>query len=128
MHKYTILIVEDERPLRTALKEELEDSGFAVLEAGDGEEGLTVANAEHPQLILLDIILPIKDGISMLRDLRKSEWGKKVHVILLTNVSGPEKMTEAAELGAYDYFVKTDNDLARISQHIRERLEAKHTT
>ena len=124
MKKYTVLVIEDERPLRAALKTEFLEHQFRVLEAADGNEGLVIAKKEHPDLILLDLIMPTKDGMTMLRELRQDAWGKDVHVILLTNVSGPEKVTEAAELGAYDYFVKTDIDLSEIATRIEERLSA----
>ena len=62
-----------------------------IFQAKDGEEGLKVANEKHPDLILLDIIMPKMDGLTMMKELREgSEWGKKVAVILLTNLSSDE--------------------------------------
>ncbi|MBT6034062.1 MAG: response regulator, partial [Candidatus Jacksonbacteria bacterium] len=92
-----ILIVEDDQSLYKALTERFEREGYSVLGAKNGEEGLSIALEEKPVLILLDIIMPKKDGISMLADLRKDEWGKNVPVIMLSNLSDTEKMAEAAE-------------------------------
>ena len=78
---------------------------FSVLQATNGEEGLTVALRDHPNLILLDIIIPVMDGMTMLRKLREDAWGKDVPVILLTNLNDAEKAADALEHGVYDFLV-----------------------
>ena len=86
-----ILVVEDEISLRKALADKFRREGFAVLEAKDGEEGLAVALKEQPHIILLDIVLPKMDGMTMLKKLRQENaWGKSVPVILLTNLSADD--------------------------------------
>ena len=82
--------------------------GFIVLEAENGEEGLDVALRDHPDLILLDIIMPKMDGLTMLKKLREDVRGKNTKVILLTNLSDNEKVSEALLQGSYDYLVKSD--------------------
>ena len=120
--KKIILIVEDELSLRTALCDKLTREGFAVLEAKNGEEGLMVALRDHPDLILLDIIMPVMDGMTMLKRLRRDKWGKGVQVILLTNLSENEKVAQAIELGSHEYLVKSDWKIEDVVAKIRERL------
>ncbi len=119
------LIVEDEEIMRKALLEAFESAGFEVTGAGDGEEGLEAALNTKPDIILLDIMMPKKDGISMLKDLRQDDWGAHVKVILLTNVSDVAKIAEAMETGigeSYDYLVKTDWRLEDVVSKVRHRL------
>ena len=121
--KKTILIVEDDAPLRNALRDKLICEGFTTLEAKNGAEGLEVALAEHPDLILLDIVMPVMDGITMLKKLRKDEWGKNARIIMLTNLSDTEKMTEAIEQGSYDYLVKSDWKIEDIIAKVKEKID-----
>jgi DNA-binding response OmpR family regulator len=85
--KKKILIVEDEAPLRNALYDMLTHEGFAVLSAKDGQEGIDYALKEKPDIILLDLVMPVMDGMTMLKLLRADkEYGEKVPVIVLSNV------------------------------------------
>jgi len=103
-----ILIVEDEESLRNILRDKLSKNGFIVLEARNGEEGLTVALKEHPDLILLDVIMPEMDGITMLKKLREDDWGDEVTVIMLTNLIDTEKISGSIKHGPAEYFLKAD--------------------
>ena len=76
----------------------------------------------HPDMILLDIIMPKMDGMSMLRKLREDNWGKTAKVILLTNLSSPEAVTEAIQHNVYDYLVKTNWKLESIVIKVRTML------
>ena len=77
-----ILIVEDETPLRNAVSDILTFEGFGVLQAKNGQEGLDIALAEHPDLIVLDIMMPVMDGMASLRKIREDEsWGKNAHIV-----------------------------------------------
>ncbi len=120
--KQTILIVEDDIPELNALRDKLINEGFSTFEAKNGEEGLGVALLQHPDLILLDIVMPVMDGITMLKKLREDEWGKGVKVIILTNLSDVEKVSEAIMQGSHDYLVKSDWKLEDVVIKIRERL------
>jgi two-component system OmpR family response regulator len=83
-----VLVVEDELPLRQALVDVLEFAQFAVVSAHNGEEGLALALKEEPDVILLDIIMPVMDGFSMLKKLRASGgYGAKVPVVVLSNLT-----------------------------------------
>ncbi len=88
MDKKTILIVEDELAEIQALSDKFSREGFAVLKTTNGEEGLITALKEHPDLILVDVLMPVMDGTAMIKELRKDTWGKRVPVIVLTNVEG----------------------------------------
>lgn len=120
--KFKILIVEDETPMREALLFKFQKEGFEVIAARDGEEGLSLAEKERPDLILLDIIMPKMDGMTVLQKLRGEDWGKDIPVILLTNLSESEKAIEAMGKGVHDYLVKSDWRLEDVVAKVRERL------
>lgn len=117
-----IEIVEEDAPLRNVLKDKLIREGFDVLEAKNGKQGLDVALRNHPDLILLDILMPVMNGITMLKKLRKDAWGKNVKVIMLTNLSENEKVADAMMQGSHDYFVKSDWKIDDIVAKIKEKL------
>ncbi len=121
-NKKKILIVEDEESLAGALTLKLDDN-FEVLAAKNGEDGLAVALKAHPDLILLDIVMPKMDGIEMLKKLRADEWGKKVEVIVLTNLSDNEKVAEVLDNEAFEYLVKTDTKLEDVVTKIKTKLK-----
>jgi len=118
-----ILIVEDEVPLLNVLYDKLTLEGFSIVKAMDGKAGLELALAEHPALILLDINLPVMDGISMLRELRKDPIGKDIEVVMLTNFSEYKLLADAIALGAHDYLVKSDWKLEDVVKLVREKLK-----
>jgi DNA-binding response OmpR family regulator len=120
-----ILIVEDEKPLANMLSSKLQDEGFDTKIALDGEEGLQACDTWEPNLVLLDLVMPKMDGMTMLRKLRASDKGKDMHVILLTNLSDTSKVYEAVTLGVKDYLVKTNWDLDEIIQEIKTKAAEK---
>lgn len=117
-----ILIVEDDPPLRNALREKLSDAGLRILEAKNGEEGLSLALSEHPALILLDILMPKMDGMEMLKKVRADELGKRIPVIILTNLSENGEVAQAMEHEVFDYFIKSDIKIEEVVEKVRERL------
>lgn len=117
-----ILIVEDEISLRNALSDKLLKERFLVIEAKNGEEGLEMALKEHPDLILLDIIMPKMDGMAMLKNLRGDSWGKTAKIIILTNLSENEKIAQAIEQNSHQYLIKSDWKLQDVVDRIRECL------
>lgn len=118
----TILIVEDEAPVVKALYDKLTQEGYIVHNAENGVEGLKFALSNHPDLILLDVLLPKMDGMEMLKRLRKDQWGEHVPVIVLTNLSEPENVIEGLDQYVYDYLVKADWKLEDVIKKIKERL------
>lgn len=113
-----ILIVEDEESLAFVLKEKLDKTGFETKVAKDGETAITLAHAFKPELILLDLILPKKDGFSVLRELKADPDLGTVPVIVLSNLGEDENIKKAFALGAKDYFVKSQHPINEIVEKI----------
>ena len=120
--KKKILIVEDEQSLVKVLVEKFTIEDFVVFEAKDGVDGMLVAQKELPDIILLDIIMPKMDGVSMLRKLHNSDWGKDIPVIMLTNLSDNEKVAESMANGSYDYLVKSNWKIEDIVKIVKNKL------
>lgn len=123
--KTTILIVEDEEIILQALKTKLSSAGINVLIAQNGQEGLEAALEYHPDLILLDIVMPVMDGLAMLQKLREDKWGKDVPVIVLSNLSEPVKISQAMEDGVTDYLIKTDWKIDDLVQLVKQKSKSK---
>ncbi|OGZ09473.1 MAG: hypothetical protein A3D65_02425 [Candidatus Lloydbacteria bacterium RIFCSPHIGHO2_02_FULL_50_13] len=124
-NKKSVLIVEDDTALRKVLNDKLSEEGFSVLEAVDGEEGLKIARENHPSLILLDIFMPIMDGVTMLSKLRSSDaWGKHVLVLVLTNSIDAQTIAKVSDLGTTDFLIKSEWSLEALVARIRERMAA----
>lgn len=121
--KKKILIIEDEKILLDLLFEKFEDSGFEVNCAQSAEIGIKLAIQKHPDLILLDVILPKMDGLTMLKKLRQDKWGKEVPVIILSNLDDQKKVSEAMKIGVYDFLIKSNVKLSDVVKEAREVLE-----
>ena len=124
----TILIVEDEESLRSILKAKLEKENFDVLEAKNGEEGLQMALEKNPDLILLDIVMPVMDGFTMVKKLREEEKKQgdmidnQIPVLFLSNLSDEKAMSNSQQQGIYDYLIKSSWTLDGITTKIKDRL------
>lgn len=125
MKKYKILIIEDESSLQASLKEFLSLENFETASAFNGEEGVELAIKECPDLILLDIILPKKNGFEVLEEIKKNEKTKKIPVILLTNLESPDDVTKAFEMGVTTYLVKSSYSLEDIVKKIKETINVE---
>lgn len=115
-----LLIIEDERPMRTALADALSAEGYRVLTAADGQAGLDRALAEKPDLILLDLMMPKLDGFTLCGELRR--LGHTVPVLMLTAKGQTEDRVKGLDVGADDYLVKpfsTEELLARVRAILR---------
>jgi DNA-binding response OmpR family regulator len=123
MEPKKVLIIEDDEQYREILKKTVEKEGYQVLMAVDGETGLSIAQQEHPDLILLDILLPRADGIMVFRKLREDEWGKTVRVIILTNLSHVESYRDLFERDTYvDCLIKVNVTLEEVMKKVKEAL------
>ncbi|MEI7891206.1 MAG: response regulator [bacterium] len=125
MNNKKLLIVEDDLVLQKALSEYLTMEGFEVRCAGDGEVGVQMAFEDKPDLILLDIVLPKKDGYAVLTEVRADERTKHVPIVLLTNLGSISDVEKALELGATTYLVKADYKLEEVTAKIKEILSIK---
>ncbi|GBE03226.1 transcriptional activator protein CzcR [bacterium BMS3Abin09] len=122
-----VLFVEDSKRLQTAVGKGLRKSGFAVDIAGDGKDGLYLAEINDYDVIVLDLMLPGIDGLTILKELRRQ--GKDVHILLLTAKYTVEDRVRGLQLGADDYLTKPfafDELLARIQALIRRRYNARN--
>jgi len=121
--KKTILIIEDELPMLKALSDKFTLEGFEILEAKDGAEGLKVATSKKPDLIILDIFMPVMDGKTMFEKLRQDAWGKNVPVIILTNLNPDDKTLDALmKNGPSYYFIKSKWKLEELVEKVKKEL------
>ena len=120
-----ILVIEDEKPIADAMQVGLSEAGYEVKVAYDGESGLLQAKELVPDLILLDLLLPKKDGITVLNELRQDEKTKAVPVMILSQLSDTGKISEGVALGVVGYLVKVDFSLAEVVEKIQEVLGDK---
>lgn len=118
-----ILVVEDDKSLRKAIVEKLTLNGFNAVEAEDGEKGLKLSLSWKPDLVLLDLLMPKMDGMTVLKGIR-ANLGKELPVIILTNVDPDDKMiSDVVEYQPSYYFVKSDMELDDLVGKIRETLK-----
>jgi len=122
--KYKIVVVEDDEVLSKSLAGELEDVGFEAVVAFDGEAGLALALKEKPDLVLLDIVMPKMDGMTMMKKLRDSgEFGKHVPIILLTNLNADDKISAGVTQNEPSYYlIKSNYTVADVVAKVRDRL------
>ena len=118
-----ILVVEDELPLALSLKDKFEAAGFDVAIATDGQKGLEAAKTRKPDLVLIDILLPKLDGISMAKKI--NELGLGVKIIFLTNLNDSKHISEAISAEATDYLVKADWNINDIVDKVKQKLGLK---
>lgn len=118
-----ILFIEDEAHLQDVLSRALTREGFTVTQAFDGERGLQLAIDGNPDLILLDLILPKKDGFMVLKDLKANPDTKHIPVIVLTNLEQSEDIERTLAMGALTYLVKTDYELKDIVEKVKKVLK-----
>jgi len=116
-----ILIIEDDRALQNALIEALTQEGYEAISAYDGEEGMQKTEEVKPDLILLDLILPKKDGYEVLAGIKNSP-NKDIPVLILTNLEEIENVQKTLDLGAKTFMVKSDFSLRDIVDKIKENL------
>jgi DNA-binding response OmpR family regulator len=121
--KKILLIVEDDLSLSKALVGKFSTENFGILEAKNGEDGLKIALDKKPDLILLDVVMPRMDGISMLKELRQDAWGKNVPVIILSNLSDVQNNPEISQEHIADYIIKTDWSLEDIVKKVKDILK-----
>lgn len=117
-----ILFIEDESALQKTLGDVLEQDGYEVISATDGEVGLNMAKAEIPDLILLDLILPKMHGFDVLKAIKENTDTRDVPIIVLTNLESMGDIEKALELGATTYLVKANYTLEEVLNKIKKAL------
>lgn len=123
MDKKNILIVEDDNFVAEVYSTKLLEMGHEVRIAPNGEEGLAMLKEKAPDLILLDIIMPVMGGVEMLEKIKESEEWKNIPVILLTNVGEKESVQKVRNLGVQDYLIKSHFTPAEVIEKIKSILK-----
>ena len=118
-----ILFIEDEYALQRALTKVFEEEGFKVLSALNGEDGIRVAKKELPDVVILDLILPRKNGFEVLKELKSDTATGHIPVIILSNVGETAEIGKATELGANAYLVKADYLLDEVVQKVKSFIQ-----
>lgn len=117
-----IAIIEDDVPIQELYAFKLKHEGLDVKVAGDGEAGLKLIQDFLPDLILLDLMMPIKSGEDVLVELRKSDWGKDTKVIILTNLSEAQAPTRLKDYNVARYVIKAHYTPQQVVDIVREVL------
>ena len=122
-----ILIIDDDENIRNVLIQSLVAKKCNVLQARNGQEGLEMALKEHPDLILLDMLMPIMDGMTTLKNIRQDSWGEDVPVIILTNLNATNENTvEDMVLNKpLHYLIKSNWKISEVIKKIEETLNTK---
>ena len=133
-----VLVIDDEAPIRLLCRVNLEAEGMTVLEAGDGPSGLDTARAEHPDLILLDVMMPGLDGWGVAEALLEDDETEEIPIIFLTARAEFRDRARGLDIGGVDYITKPFNPLElaplvlrlldRIDRGERDELRAEKLT
>lgn len=118
-------IIEDEASMLKILSEKFRENGEYVIVAKDGKEGLRLALKEHPDIIVLDLVMPRMDGFEMLKKLREDEWGKTVKVIVLTNLSEDHPDAKVIKNITSEYLLKANISLEELVKKVEGMIIPK---
>ena len=118
-----ILIVEDDPITKKLMVDAFKKGGFEVAEASNGQEGLETASNFRPDLILTDIMMPIMNGLTMLKELQDREWAKNISVIIYTNSKDSEIIADALKYKTLKYIIKCDMTVDDIVKRVAKELE-----
>jgi len=118
-----VLIVEDENDLRAIYAEVLSNAGYSVDQAPDGESGMKKIKDTAWDILLLDIMLPGKDGLKMLREMKDSPGLKKGPIVVMTNLNSEHIIQESFNLGADGYLIKSEITPDKVIDEVKEFLK-----
>ena len=117
-----IVLVDDEPFATIAYTDALTHAGFEVVVARDGEEAVPLIKSAKPDLVILDLIMPRKDGFTVLKELRAQAISSKIPIIVVSNLSQRTDIQLAKDYGAVDYIVKTDISLKELVERVKHFL------
>ena len=123
--QYRILVVDDEVAIRILLTDLLEEKGYQVLTAADGEAGIDTAITHHPDLILLDVCMPNMEGMAVCAKLRQNPVTRQIPVIFLTAFNTNERLEQAIDMGGNDFLGKPINSV-ELHIRIKAMLQTRH--
>ena len=115
---YKILVAEDDVFLAKIYAMKLEKYNFQVIVVSDGQQVLDYLHTDIPDIILLDVMMPVKDGFTTLEEIKKDSKWAKIPIIIASNLGQKEDITKGQQLGANDYIVKSDTSLDSVVQKI----------
>lgn len=121
-----ILLAEDDRFISRAYTDGLERIGFEVATAFDGAEALEKIKTNIPDLVLLDLIMPEKNGFEVLEELRMNKKLEDIYVIILSNLGQSSDIEKAKDLGAVDYLIKTNFSMKEVIEKVKFYIAKKH--
>ncbi|MBI4992256.1 MAG: response regulator [Candidatus Harrisonbacteria bacterium] len=117
-----VLVIEDEEILAKILQDKFRNENFEVEIASDGEAAFSLAKNFSPDIIVLDLILPKKDGFEVLKELKNDSDLRKVPVVILSNLGQEEEIKRGFALGATDYLVKAQNPIKAVIEKVKNYL------
>lgn len=117
-----IAIIEDDSVINQMYRMKFEAAGFDVATASDGEAGVAMVKKFQPEIILLDLQMPRMGGAEALQVIRKSDWGKDIPVIILTNLGEEEAPAELKKLNTHSYIVKAELTPSQVVSRVRDAL------
>src|SRR5450432_1706089 len=123
--RYKILTVDDSKTVRIIVKKAFKSFDCEIIEAANGVEGLAAASKEIPDMILLDITMPVMDGVEMLTKLKSDPALKAIPVVMLTAEGGRDNVLKIAKIGVRDYIVKPFKEDALLEKLVRV-IDLKH--
>jgi CheY-like chemotaxis protein len=117
-----ILLIEDEELLINLLQRKLTEAGYEVHLSRNGAEGLKTMMEMNPDIVLLDIIMPVKGGFEVLEEMAKDDNLKKIPVVIISNSGQPVELDRAKKLGAKDWLIKTEFDPMEVLDKVIKQI------
>lgn len=124
--KFTVCIVEDEALISEMYKTKLEQEDYLVITAEDGEQGLKLLKQYKPDIALIDLMMPNKDGFELMKELKADSELSKIPIIILTNLDDAETADKTANFDAAFYLIKSQYSPSDVVNIVREVLDSQH--
>src|SRR3989339_2036038 len=121
--KIKIILAEDDKFISRAYKDGLERAGFIVIPVMDGVTALEKIKQEKPDMVLLDLIMPVKNGFEVLKDIKADDAIKNIPIIILSNLGQDSDIEKGRELGAADYLIKSNFSMNEVIEKIKGHLK-----
>lgn len=122
--KKKILLIEDDQQISKVYEIQLKREGFITITSRDGDDAVEIFSKENPDLVVLDLMLPKRDGFGVLEYIRKTAKNKDVPILVISNLGQKGDRLRAMELGATSYMIKVDHPIKDIISKIKESLGA----
>lgn len=117
-----VLIIEDDDHISKIYGIKLSKENVDTIVARDGQEGINMIASEKPDLVLLDLMIPIKDGFTVLEEVKKTPFGKNLPILVLSNLGQESDIEKATSLGATDYFIKVNLSIQEVIDKVNKYL------